>query len=189
MPRNIEVKARVADILAFDALKKQALELSFEWDKLHQTDTFYESKSGRVKVRESSSESETWCELIWYDRSDSEGPKCSNYHITSIAPKDVLALKHTLRNACGGEQCVVKKTRHVYLVGQTRVHCDEVDELGYFAELEVVLTPRQNEQDGIQIAQTLATRLRLTDFVKGAYADLLPRKQVSFSVLLYFSQL
>lgn len=34
---------------------------------------------------------------------------------------------------------VVKKRRLLYLVGQTRVHCDEVDGLGRFMELEVCL--------------------------------------------------
>lgn len=32
---------------------------------------------------------------------------------------------------------IVKKKRLLYLVGQTRVHCDEVDGLGHFMELEV----------------------------------------------------
>ena len=32
---------------------------------------------------------------------------------------------------------VVKKKRLLYLVGQTRVHCDEVEGLGCFMELEV----------------------------------------------------
>ncbi len=37
----------------------------------------------------------------------------------------------------------VRKTRWLYLVGQTRVHCDHVEGLGNFAELEVVLEDQQ----------------------------------------------
>ncbi len=37
----------------------------------------------------------------------------------------------------------VKKTRWLYIVGQTRVHCDRVEGLGDFAELEVCLTDDQ----------------------------------------------
>ena len=38
-------------------------------------------------------------------------------------------------------QGVVKKKRLLYLVGQTRVHCDEVEGLGHFVELEVCSLP------------------------------------------------
>ena len=50
-----------------------------------------------------------------------------------------------IHEPCLDQSCFlqVKKTRWLYLVGQTRVHCDQVEGLGDFAELEVVLNDDQ----------------------------------------------
>ena len=69
----------------------------------------------------------------------------------------------------------VRKRRRVYLVGQTRVHLDEVQGLGSFLELEVVLTPGQSAEDGQLIARELLAALGVadTDLIACAYVDLL----------------
>jgi predicted adenylyl cyclase CyaB len=73
---------------------------------------------------------------------------------------------------------VVRKRRYLYLVGQTRVHLDEVEGLGEFMELEVVLRPEQSDAEGQAIARDLMTRLgiREEDLLEGAYMDLLEGK-------------
>lgn len=43
----------------------------------------------------------------------------------------------TLLERCMGVKGVVKKTRMLYMVDQTRVHVDSVEGLGDFMELEV----------------------------------------------------
>jgi predicted adenylyl cyclase CyaB len=70
---------------------------------------------------------------------------------------------------------VVRKIRLLYWVGQTRIHLDEVEDLGAFAELEVVLRPGQSEAEGLKIAENLAVELgiREEDLVEGAYIDLM----------------
>ncbi|MCI0565495.1 MAG: hypothetical protein MN733_44090, partial [Nitrososphaera sp.] len=67
----------------------------------------------------------------------------------------------------------------VYLVGQTRVHIDEVENLGWFVELEVVLEPDQSTQEGLAIAHELINRLGINhqDFVDCSYVDLLNVKE------------
>lgn len=77
-----------------------------------------------------------------------------------------------------GEKGVVKKKRLLYLVGQTRVHCDEVEGLGCFMELEVVMKENQCTFEGEQIARDLMSKLGVeeADLVKGAYIDLLSTK-------------
>jgi predicted adenylyl cyclase CyaB len=74
-----------------------------------------------------------------------------------------------------GEIITVKKRRELYISGQTRIHLDEVDELGSFMELEVVLRPDQTPEDGRIIASELMEKLNVnkSDLVSCAYADLL----------------
>ncbi len=77
-----------------------------------------------------------------------------------------------------GVRGVVRKTRTLYLVGQTRIHLDEVAGLGDFMELEVVLHPGQTDEEGQAIARDLMTRLGVEekDLLEGAYMDLLEGK-------------
>jgi predicted adenylyl cyclase CyaB len=76
-----------------------------------------------------------------------------------------------------GIRGVVKKTRYLYLVGQTRVHLDDVEGLGQFMELEVVMREGQNDMDGQVIAEGLMAALGVeeNDLLEGAYMDLLEK--------------
>jgi predicted adenylyl cyclase CyaB len=60
-------------------------------------------------------------------------------------------------------------------VDQTRIHCDHVDGLGDFVELEVVLEDGQDEESGVKVAEELMGKLgvKKEDLVSGAYVDLL----------------
>lgn len=71
-------------------------------------------------------------ELIYYDRKEGTGPTLSSYNKSQV-PED---LEKVLTNALGSWG-VVKKTRTLIMVGQTRVHFDTVEGLGDFVELEV----------------------------------------------------
>ena len=72
----------------------------------------------------------------------------------------------------------VRKTRTLCFVGATRIHLDDVEGLGHFLELEVVLAPGQSTDDGEAIARDLMARLSLDEssLTTGAYVDLLERK-------------
>ncbi|MCG8463584.1 MAG: class IV adenylate cyclase [Xanthomonadales bacterium] len=169
MPRNVEIKARVDTPEAL--LEKVKQQNPHHHEELHQTDTFFHSgkPEGRVKLREFS---DAKAQLLSYDRSDQEGPKMSTYSRCEI--DDAVGLKATLEHAYGIKG-VVEKVRHVYLVGQTRVHLDEVKNLGHFMELEVVLEDEQSLEQGEAIAQDLMQKLGIEskDLIQGAYMDLL----------------
>jgi predicted adenylyl cyclase CyaB len=74
-----------------------------------------------------------------------------------------------------GATAVVRKQRTLLWVGQTRVHLDEVEGLGSFLELEVVLEADQSVARGTAIAHDLMARLGVDedDLVPVAYVDLL----------------
>lgn len=167
MPANIEIKARARN---FAELKSRAAALSdVPVEVISQEDIFFNTPQGRLKLRLLSGEQS---QLIYYARSDKQGPKRSDYHIFRTA--DAENLKHVLELAYG-VRGVVRKTRYLYLVGQTRIHLDNVESLGQFMELEVVLQEGQSEAEGQAIAEGLMASLGVekNDLLEGAYMDLL----------------
>ncbi|MBI3923027.1 MAG: class IV adenylate cyclase [Armatimonadetes bacterium] len=167
MPSNIEIKGRVRDLKQVEVLAAQLTDLPPQ--ALTQEDVFFPAQHGRLKLRILSDD----CgELIYYDRPDSTQPKQSDYRIHRTT--DPSQLREVL-SASLGEAIVVRKNRTVYLIGQTRVHLDQVEGLGDFVELEVVLRPGQNPEEGHLIARDLMGKLGIeeTDLLPCAYADLL----------------
>jgi len=167
MPANIEIKARVRD---FPGLKRRAEALADSpLEVIPQEDTFFIVPKGRLKLRLLAPDR---AQLVFYERPDRDGPKRSDYFIFNT--DDPENLKTALKLALG-IRGVVKKTRYLYMVGQTRVHLDDVEGLGQFIELEVVLRDGQSDREGQAIADGLMEKLGIasTDLIEGAYMDLL----------------
>ena len=167
MPTNVEIKARVSDPAR---LRKQAEEMSdAPGEVLLQEDTFFDVPGGRLKLRLLAP---NHGELIFYERDDVSGPKPSRYLIyTTSNPAALRAVLGSSLTKCG----VVRKRRWLFKVGNTRIHVDDVEGLGAFMELEVVLSPGQSVEDGQTVAEDLMQRLRIDkkDLGQGAYVDLL----------------
>ena len=74
----------------------------------------------------------------------------------------------------------VRNTRRLYKIGQTRIHLDQVECLGDFLEIEVVLNPSQTEEQGTETAFDVARRLGINgkDMFACAYADLAQRESL-----------
>jgi len=169
MPANIEIKARARD---FEEIRSRAEKLSDTVvEVIPQEDIFFNAPQGRLKLRILAPDN---AQLIYYTRPDQEGPKRSDYHIAYTPEPDnlkrVLELSYGIRGS-------VKKTRYLYLVGQTRVHLDDVDELGHFMELEVVMREEQSDAEGQEIAEGLMASLGVerSDLLEGAYMDMLEK--------------
>jgi predicted adenylyl cyclase CyaB len=177
MPSNIEIKARARD---FNDIRSRAEALTdTPVEVIPQEDTFFAVSHGRLKLRVRTVDP---AQLIYYERPDQDGPKRSDYQIFETA--DPENLKLTLSRALG-IRGVVRKTRYLYLIGQTRVHLDEVEGLGHFVELEVVMRPGQPDADGQAIAEDLMVQLGVVkaDLLVGAYMDLLENRQKSTDVI------
>nr|CAD7464029.1 unnamed protein product [Timema tahoe] len=114
-------------------------------------------------------------ELIFYDRSDGDGPKLSEYKKCNVP--NGSQLEAVLKDALGSKG-VVSKTRQLFMVGQTRIHIDAVEGLGNFMELEVMLLEDQLIEDGQEIAYSLMSKLGVNkeDLIAGAYMDLILKK-------------
>jgi predicted adenylyl cyclase CyaB len=167
MNRNIEIKARLHDLATF---RKRVVELPASGPELLlQRDTFYSVLQGHLKLREFG---DGTSELIYYQRPDKAGPKTSKYTRTPIA--DAISMRQLLGQVLE-TKAVVTKRREVFLTGKTRIHLDEVDGLGSFMELEVVLAEEETDSDGERTASLLMEQLgiRREDLIEQAYVDLL----------------
>jgi predicted adenylyl cyclase CyaB len=167
MSRNIEIKARVLDLA--DLVQRVERLAPHRSDRLSQDDTFFQTASGRLKLRVLAPRQG---ELIYYQRPNIARPKTSFYVCTSTSDPDGLREVLTLAH---GQMGRVRKQRLVYLIGRTRVHLDEVEGLGRFVELEVVLADDEPVEAGEVEAHSLMRALGIQEcnLLEVSYLDLL----------------
>lgn len=167
MHLNVEIKARcsnpqrVRDILESQRSEYKGLD--------HQVDTYFRVRSGRLKLREGTIENN----LIFYERSDQEGPKDSNVVLYTSAPGS--SLKDVLLMACSA-LVVVDKRRHIYFIDNVKFHVDEVERLGSFCEIEAIdKTGNIGRDKLLQQCQDYMKLLGIeeADLVSCSYSDLL----------------
>ncbi len=171
MAKNIEIKAYSSD---FSGQEEIAKSISGGIPEvIFQKDIFFNVPDGRLKLRVFTQERG---ELIYYNRIDQQGPTISQYDISET--NDPEGLKKILKNAYGIRNVVVK-TRHLYMIGRTRIHFDVVDSLGEFIELEVVLSDSEEQIEGEKEAQKFMKKLGIKNeqLIKVAYVDLLDMKK------------
>src|SRR5439155_10565874 len=137
--------------------------------EITQDDTFFRCESGRLKLRAFSSDEG---ELIFYRRADEQGPKESFYLMSPTSAPDTLRESLSLAYGQTGR---VRKHRTLFLAGRRRIHLDQVERLGSFLELEVMLEDGEATESGIREAHILMERLGVqsTQLIQGAYVDLL----------------
>ena len=168
--KNIEIKARIND---YDKVKRLVEDLCpTPIQTKQQEDTFFNTPKGRLKLRESDGETA----IMYYDRPNSFEPKQSDIVISFIENPDTL--KSVLSKSLG-IRGIVKKKRILYKYDQTRIHLDDVEGLGNFIELEVVLESNQTSIDGETIAYNLMNMfdIQKTDLIDVAYIDLIETNQ------------
>ncbi|KAK0047551.1 CYTH domain protein [Biomphalaria pfeifferi] len=167
MPRNVEIKARVSNLK--EMTDKAQVLANDVGTFLQQEDTFFKVPNGRLKLRKFDNEPGV---LIQYDRDDQLGPKLSNFNIARV--EDVEAMK-TVLSAALGVRGTVKKSRQLIIFEQTKIHLDQVEGLGEFIELEVILRDDQTEEEGHLIVRDIMKTLGISndDLLDCAYMDML----------------
>ena len=167
MPTNLEVKAVLTDRAAAEDTAARLCDAGPQ--TICQEDVFFACEGGRLKLRIVAPDRG---ELIRYERADAAEVRESRYSIARTP--DPLTLLEILTAALG-KTGVVRKTRTLYMIGQTRVHLDSVEGLGDFLELEVVLRPGQTQSEGKRIADQLLGEFGIEEhqLLAEAYIDLL----------------
>ena len=167
MPENVEIKARArnfpAQLKIAEAVSNTKVEI------IQQKDTFFVVQHGRLKLREFD---ENRGELISYFRDDIESAKHSTYKIYPTSePRRLLETLSVSLRVIGA----VEKTRRLYFHGQTRIHLDDVKNLGHFIELEYVLAKDEDRGNGRNTIRNLMQTLEIAehDLISHAYIDLL----------------
>lgn len=168
--KNIEIKAKCADLRAAaraaKALGAQRVGV------LHQTDTYFHVRSGRLKLREIREGRSRRAELIAYSRADRAMARESTYHV--VPATDSGTMKSALDSALR-IRAVVRKRRELWMYHNVRVHLDRVEGLGTFIEFEAVLGAGSDRSLSRKRLRELCKALRVErrDQLAQSYVDLL----------------
>lgn len=128
--KNIELKIQVDDFQIINKNLKKAR--ATDEGVLSQTDTYFNCKGKRLKLREQNDKEFL---LVLYARPDKKEATVSDFDIINFDKKQAQALKAVLKKAYG-EKVIVKKKRKLWMYKNTRIHLDKVQKLGTFLELE-----------------------------------------------------
>jgi adenylate cyclase, class 2 len=167
MPRNIEIKARLADV---ERTRAAAVALGARPAATEeQVDRYYELDGARrVKLRTIAG---GVAQMIQYTRGEDEGVRASDYRITAV--RDDAAAACLVPKT--PPLVVVRKRREILLLDNVRIHLDEVETLGSFLELEAVVDADHDESRcRAQVDEILgALGVGAGDLLRASYSDLL----------------
>jgi len=130
MPTNLELKARCVDLAL---ARERARAIATRWLGIdQQTDTYFATAAGRLKLRESSL---SGAQLVPYLRPDAPQARRSDYVVIPLPEPERTK---QLLSALLGVHRIVRKVREIGLFENVRIHLDQVEGLGDFVELEAV---------------------------------------------------
>jgi len=135
MAKNLEIKVKIPSFTPFLAiLNKKGIK---QKEVLHQKDIYYKTGNVRLKLRiENENE-----RAIYYSRAEAGGTdRFSDYELLEISSGN----GESFFNKLFTPEIIVEKERILYIIGDTRIHLDNVKKLGTFLELETVVTRDEN---------------------------------------------
>ncbi|MEA1896041.1 MAG: class IV adenylate cyclase [Bacteroidota bacterium] len=138
-----------------------------------QIDTYFNSDSGQVKLREGNIENS----LIYYQRKERKGQKKSEVTLYKTTGES-NALKDILANTMG-IKIVVDKTRKIFFIENVKFHIDLVKGLGSFVEIEAIdISGKMGEEELRKQCDDFIRLLGLKDaeFLDQSYSDMISLK-------------
>lgn len=165
MPKNLEVKIQLDK---FDNILDTLNGLGVKKIKeLEQSDVYYENNNMKVKLRIENDE----YFLIKYLRDENADNRWSNYELLKLEgdnPRKYLSDLMT-------EKIVVNKKRKLFIYDNTRIHLDEVENLGKFIELETkVIDSEENAERRFKELVKLLN-LNLNKQIRSGYKELIEK--------------
>ena len=127
MPKNLEIKVRIKNlkqtINRIEKLRAKRIYSS------RQTDVYFQNEKGRLKVRDSNGEKS----VIFYDRIEDGRERWSKFHFIKVGtPIEWVKFFDLFLERL----ITVKKHRTLFQYKNTRIHVDQIKNLGNFIELE-----------------------------------------------------
>lgn len=147
---------------------------------IEQTDTYYNVARGRLKRRESivideGGKSREPDQYIVYDRPDSITPKHSDYTLLTGAE-----FEQRYGSAPVPEWIIVTKRRELFMYESVRIHIDDVRELGWYFEFEIVLDDGMDDERAERYAREIRATFApaLGEPIRVSYCDLLAQQRL-----------
>lgn len=163
---NVEVKSRC---LSQDAIQKKLISLGAEYKGIdHQTDTYFNTPNGRLKLRQGNIENS----LIFYDRKNTAKSRESTIILEKLSENNKIG---DILSASIGKNIVVDKQRQIYFIDNIKFHIDEVKGLGAFVEIEAIDIDRTHSKEKLKTQCDYyinALNLFEKDFIEYSYSDL-----------------
>jgi len=167
MPTNLELKTQLKN---FEQVVHLLKNIGAEYSGiLNQKDIYYKVSNGLLKLRLVNGKQE----LIKYTRHEGNSDRFSDYEVLIISTPGV---EDFFRNVFE-VQTIVEKKRTLYMFKNTRIHLDEVKELGNFLELETLVL--NGKEDAVSQFNELVDLLHLdlTKQIKTSYKNLIDERR------------
>ena len=142
--KNLEIKIRLKSFNNIVKLLKP-----YYIEVLYQTDTYFTVDNGRLKLREEENK-ESY--MIYYHRPDLKSERFSDY---SIYPIQDVEKFHKVFSQALHQELIIKKKRTLYIIENARIHLDEVEDLGNFLEIEVMINNSKEEKESLFFMKSL----------------------------------
>lgn len=153
MSQNIEIKYSITDPAAARQFLRSAPDIHAGFRK-PQRDIYFNAPEGRLKIRIQEGNTP---QLIAYSRKDVAEARISDYAITELLNVEERITEFSQQYGIMAE---VNKNRELFWYHNVRIHLDNVQNLGWFLELESVVSP-EYDSDAAQVTfDDIQTKLR-----------------------------
>ena len=163
--RNLEIKARNIELAAV----RMALKMlgATKKELLIQSDSYFRVPKGRFKLRD---EGKNGAYAIFYERGEKTAQRFSTYH---TLPVDNPAEFRAFMGSTLGMLVEVHKRRELWLYKNARIHLDDVEGLGTFLEIEVVVDRSDVQAKQLMDQLVVCFELHKKNYINSSYSDLL----------------